>query len=230
MLQEVNEKTTKEILEKNRMEKIINANTEHLKLINRILRHDITNDLVTIKSGLSVYQVNGDKAILDELTRRVDKSVKLIHSMREFEKFMNIHINLKAIDPVALISNIAENYQTIEIKLTGKCHVMAEDSLSSALENLIRNAVDHGGVNQIDVAIEEMEENCRIIVADKGYGIPDSIKDKVFTEGFRYGSTGKTGMGLFIARKIIESFGGKLTIEDNVPQGTRFIILLRKAI
>ena len=91
MLQKVNEKTSLEIAEKKRMETIINANADHLKLINRILRHDITNDLVTIKSGIKVYDANGDKEILDEINRRVDKSVKLIQSMREFEKFMNVH-------------------------------------------------------------------------------------------------------------------------------------------
>ena len=139
-------------------------------------------------------------------------------------------LSLKVVDPVAVINTISENYQNIQINLIGNCKVMAEDSLSSAIENLIRNAIDHGGVNQVDVIIEEEEKNCRIIVADQGYGVPDSIKGKIFDEGFHYGSTGKTGMGLFIARKIIESFGGQLTIEDNEPQGTRFIIILRKAI
>ncbi len=71
---------------------------------------------------------------------------------------------------------------------------------------------------------------CQIIVADQGSGIPDSIKEKIFDEGFHYGSSGNTGMGLFIARKTIESFGGTLTIEDNEPQGAKFIITLRKAI
>ncbi len=132
MLQKVNEKTSKEIAEKKRMEKIINSNAEHLKLVNHILRHDITNDLVTIKSGLSVYKANKDEAILDELAKRIGKSVNLIHSMREFEEFMNEHVSLKVIDPVSIVNTIAENYQNIQINLNGNCRVMGEDSFISA--------------------------------------------------------------------------------------------------
>lgn len=229
-LQAVNEENLKEIAEKKRMEKIINTNADHLKLINRILRHDITNDLVTIKSGLSVYKANGDKAILDELSKRVEKSVNLIHSMREFEEFINVHTGLKVIDPVKVINNIADNYKSIKINLSGKCLIMAEDSISSALENLIRNAVDHGGVEEVDITIQEIGKNCRIVIADQGLGVPEKIKAQIFKEGFQYGSSGNTGIGLFIAKQTIESFGGTLELEDNEPQGSRFVIRLRKAI
>jgi len=229
-LESINKKANREIAEKQKMEKIIISNADHLKLINRILRHDIANDLATIKSGLSVYKSSKDEKILEELKNRVDKSFKLIHNMREFEDFMNNHKSLKIVNVNKILADLAGNYPEVNLNITGEGEVIADESLSSVLENIIRNAVEHGKIKTVDIEISGNETVCRIKIADRGKGIPDSVKDKIFDEGFYYGSTGNTGMGLFIARKTLESFGGDLSYENNQPQGSVFVIRLRKAI
>jgi signal transduction histidine kinase len=65
---------------------------------------------------------------------------------------------------------------------------------------------------------------------DYGIGIPDEIKDKIFDEGFHYGETGHTGIGLYIVQTTVEEYGGMVFVEDNTPQGAVFIIRLKKAI
>ena len=65
---------------------------------------------------------------------------------------------------------------------------------------------------------------------DFGIGIPDEIKDKVFDEGFHYGETGHTGIGLYIVQTTVEEYDGMVFVEDNTPQGAVFIIRLKKAI
>ncbi|KQC08974.1 MAG: hypothetical protein APR54_03940 [Candidatus Cloacimonas sp. SDB] len=229
-LESINKKANLEIAEKQKMEKIIISNADHLKLINRILRHDIANDLATIKSGLSVYKSSRDDKILEELKKRVDKSVKLIHNMREFEDFMNNHKSLKVVNVNKILADLAGNYPDTDLNVMGEGEVIADESLSSVLENIIRNAVEHGKVKSVDIEISGNETVCEIKITDMGKGIPDSVKDKIFAEGFYYGSTGNTGMGLFIARKTLESFGGSLSYKNNQPQGSVFVIKLRKAI
>jgi len=230
ILQKVNKQTNIEIAEKKKMEKIINANADHLKLINKILRHDLTNDLATIKSGLSIYKVKKEESMLEILKKRIGKSVNLIRSMREFEEFMLDYKHLKVVSVERLFNSISDNYRDIQINIDGSGCVMAEDSLMSVFENLIRNAVDHGGVNSVDVKITAENSQCRIEISDNGTGIPEEIKEKIFEEGFFHGESGNTGMGLFIVKSTIESFGGKVEVFDNEPQGTTFVLTLRSSI
>ena len=85
----------------------------------------------------------------------------------------------------------------------------------------------HGGTDRIDVRITRMGDFCEIRISDYGIGIPDEIKDRIFEEGFRYGRTGRSGLGLYIVRKMVERYGGDVRVEDNRPRGSTFVIRLR---
>ena len=50
--------------------------------------------------------------------------------------------------------------------------------------------------------------------------------EKIFEEGFTAGESRGSGLGLFIARKVIESYGGRISAESNEPSGTTFVVLL----
>ena len=69
-------------------------------------------------------------------------------------------------------------------------------------------------------AIETPNKNVRISVEDKGRGIPAKLREKVFEKFFRakhediHATSGGIGLGLAIARGIVESQGGKIWIED----------------
>jgi signal transduction histidine kinase len=101
-----------------------------------------------------------------------------------------------------------------------------EDQLQQALLNLIRNAIDaspEGG--QISVACEPQGELVRIAVENQGAPIPAQASAKIF-EPFFTTKSGGTGLGLSIARKIAETHGGILTLEENVEGHVRFELLL----
>jgi signal transduction histidine kinase len=63
-------------------------------------------------------------------------------------------------------------------------------------------------------------------VADQGKGIPDEVKARVFDEGFTFGETGNTGLGLYIVKKTMERYGGSVVAKDNRPKGTVFELRL----
>ncbi|MEM4540250.1 MAG: ATP-binding protein [Archaeoglobaceae archaeon] len=104
--------------------------------------------------------------------------------------------------------------------------VYANEGLKSVLENVISNSFIHGGEN-VKVTVEVYKDRdwavCRI--SDDGKGIPDEIKSKIFEKGFS--TANRTGMGLFIAKWIIETFGGRIEVKDNKPRGALFEIYLR---
>jgi signal transduction histidine kinase len=101
-----------------------------------------------------------------------------------------------------------------------------EAQLRQALLNLLRNAreaMPDGGRIDVRVAAEGM--SVVIEVADRGGGIPEPIRARVFDPFFSTKGEG-TGLGLAITRHIVESHGGSVTCEPREGGGTRFRIAL----
>jgi PAS domain S-box-containing protein len=99
--------------------------------------------------------------------------------------------------------------------------------VQQVLVNLIRNGMDAmdatAGDRVLGIAAHRVAELVQVEVTDRGRGI--QAPDKVFEPFFTTKEHGM-GMGLAICRSIVESHGGRLWVEPNEPQGTRFIFTL----
>ncbi|MBN1948200.1 MAG: tetratricopeptide repeat-containing sensor histidine kinase, partial [Candidatus Cloacimonetes bacterium] len=230
VLTDINSKLNHEIEERKKAEKESYAHSDHLKQINRILRHDLTNDLATLKSGISLYSRNRDDSILQEISGRIEKSVSLIEQMKKFENFMSEHSDLRVFQVREILEQFKDKYKDIEIEIKGNCRVMADESLSSVFDNVIRNAIEHGQTPKIDIELKASDNICEIKIHDFGRGIPAEIRNYIFDEGFTTGSSKHSGMGLYIVKKAMESFDGSVFVMDNKPQGSTFVFILHKAI
>ncbi|MDO9515552.1 MAG: PAS domain S-box protein, partial [Syntrophales bacterium] len=215
---------SRDITPRKQAEEEAHAHREHLALINRILRHDLTNDLVVIQGALDLYARSPEENLLTEASGRVKKSLDLITRMRGLESFISSHKELKAYEMRDVVSEVARDYPSIDFKIKGKARVMADDSLFSVIDNIARNAITHGRADRIEVSIDRREEMCEVRIADNGSGIPDEIKEKIFEEGFIHGDTGQTGIGLHIVKKAMEKYGGYACAGDNEPNGTVFAL------
>jgi len=114
--------------------------------------------------------------------------------------------------------------------VTGKGKAYADNAIYSVFENIIGNAVRHSETDKLDIDISSEEDHCVIKFVDYGIGIPDEIKNRIFNEGFHYGKTRHTGIGLYIVQKTIDEYDGEVFVEDNEPQGTVFVIRLKRVI
>jgi len=110
----------------------------------------------------------------------------------------------------------------------GLPHVWADDQrVQQVLFNLVHNAMTHANASTIRVEGRETEGYVEITVFDDGDGIPDDELDHIF-EGFHQGRGGGgtprqgAGLGLAIARKLVELQGGALTAESRAGEYSRF--------
>jgi len=213
-------------IERKRAEREILELNEMLHLVNKIMRHDILNDMNVIRGMVEIYSEDGDKELMERAFRRIDKSVELIRRMRDLEMLLSSGKELGEYSTREIAESVAGNYDA-EFNITGDCTVMADEAFHSVMDNIVRNAVVHGGTDKIDIIIESRGKECDIRIADHGKGIPDEIKEKIFNERFRHGETGGTGLGLYIVKKTIERYGGSIRVEDNKPKGTVFVIKLK---
>ena len=100
------------------------------------------------------------------------------------------------------------------------------DHIKRAVLNLVDNAVGAvGGTGEVSVETLHLLEagRVRIVVSDSGPGIPLEDRDKLFLPHFSTKVTGM-GLGLPIVSEIATEHGGTVSIEDNEPRGSRFVI------
>lgn len=112
-----------------------------------------------------------------------------------------------------------------EIMITGD-----RISLASVINNLVENAIKYSeNKSRIYLSLNKTEGEIILELKDEGIGIHGEEKEKVFERFYRSGNeetrkTSGTGLGLFIVREIIHAHHGKISIRDNFPKGTIFII------
>lgn len=180
-----------------------------LSVLNKILRHDILNDLTIVLTVCDLMK-DADPKLKNKTARALDKSVNLINRMRELEYALTSGGDIRPYELDKVIVDVIKNYPEIKFNISGNCKVLADEALSSVFDNLIRNAIVHGKTDRIDITIVPEDKTCTIEVADYGKGIPDEIKLKVFEEGESFGETKGSGLGLFIVKKVIERYYGDI--------------------
>lgn len=107
-----------------------------------------------------------------------------------------------------------------------------ENKIDQVMENLLSNAVKFspdGG--KITVTLEKTDKKVRIIIADRGIGIPKKDFAHIFEKFYRAGNAssgtmGGTGLGLGIVKYIVESHGGKIWAESELGKGSTFSFTL----
>ena len=106
------------------------------------------------------------------------------------------------------------------------------DKMRDALQNLLDNAIKYtekGG--KVTVSVELEEGHLHLVVRDNGIGIPEDVKEKVFSRFFRapnaiaFGTSG-SGLGLSIVQSIVQRHGGRIWFDDVSGGGTAFHVLL----
>ncbi|SFM92112.1 MASE3 domain-containing protein [Methanolobus profundi] len=194
---------------------------ETLGLVNQILRHDILNDLNIISLSVDNLKERMNERELDLSEKAVRHSLQIIREMKDMESLMYIR-DMKTIDLRTLTMEIAQEFP-IDVDVHGTCSVKADSGLHSVIGNIILNAMVHGKADKVDISMSSQDDHCEMRISDNGSGIPDKIKERVFEEGFKYGPSGHTGLGLYIVKQIVERYG-EISLEDNVPSGATFVL------
>lgn len=150
-----------------------------------------------------------------------------------FPKQTNIYVLVekivKASSPLAQANNVTlkmEAPETLPNVLTDP------EKISIAIQNLIDNAIKYTKEkSEVKVSMETASKFVKIAIKDKGVGIPESQQKYIFKKFFRSDNVMKnqtmgTGLGLFIARSIVEGHKGKIWFESKEGEGTTFYLTL----
>lgn len=214
----------RDITDRRKMADNLQKHQEHLKLINRILRHDLTNYLMNINSALNIYNKTDEAGYLKEITNNVKRSFNLIDRMRKLELYVNNDQELSVIDLNLVLKEVIRSYPGITFSVSGKARIMADSTINSVIDNIVRNAVVHGETDKIDMLITRSEHQCELKIIDYGKGISEKFREKIFDENFKYGKKAHTGLGLYIVKKAMEKYQGNVHAEANEPNGSIIVL------
>jgi len=220
----------RDITQRKKAEEDLKISLERFAILNKIIRHDLSNDFMVIQSAINLYKRSSEETMIAEMENRVVRSLKTIDNYRKYEQFINSNVDLLEIKVNEYIHECIKGYSNINFTVKGKCLIFADEAISPVFTNLITNSIKHGKAKNINIEVTSKNDMCEIRFIDDGVGIPDKIKFKIFQEGFYYGKTGHTGIGLHIVKKTIDRYGGYIYAENNKPKGAVFVIGLKKVI
>ncbi len=179
------------------LEKTYTSNERMIKLINDLL------NVTRIEEGRFLYRI--------QTTDLVALTEKMLFPFREVAKKKKIEFEF-------------EKPRGRPPKLP-----IDQEKMAFVIQNVIDNAVNYTKTGKIKVSLEYSKEEKQFLfeVRDSGIGIPKSQHKRVFSRFFRAANAIKaetegTGLGLFIAKNIIEAHGGKIWFESEEKKGTTF--------
>jgi signal transduction histidine kinase len=119
-------------------------------------------------------------------------------------------------------------HKTIGLTVAEDLRVCGDrDMLRSAIENVLRNAVRFApDGSTIDVAVQQNGNSALVSVADRGQGVAEDNLPRIFEPFFRADASNGAGLGLSIARRIIDLHGGRITPRNRALGGFEMELLV----
>ncbi|HEX4956457.1 MAG TPA: PAS domain-containing sensor histidine kinase [Thermoanaerobaculia bacterium] len=127
-----------------------------------------------------------------------------------------------------LLPQARQQHVALEAQLPGVAVRIAgqRDRLKQAILNVAINALEamsDGG--ELELILEALPEEAEVRISDTGPGIPEEVRRRIFDMHYTTKTTG-TGIGLYLARSIVEAHGGEITVENRPGRGSEFRLRL----
>ncbi|WP_136688680.1 hybrid sensor histidine kinase/response regulator [Halorhabdus amylolytica] len=214
---------THEITELKERERTLQRQNERLDQFASFVAHDLRNPLNVATGRLTLAAEECDSDHLANVSDALDRMEALIEDLLTFAREGQ---PVEAVEPVALRPVFEERWRVLpteEANLRVETDVTiraAPDRLAQLLENLIDNAVTHGG-STVTITVGDVDEGSGFFVADDGPGIAPEDRETVFEAGYSTTDEG-TGFGLSIVAEIADAHGWDVTVTDSESGGARF--------
>jgi signal transduction histidine kinase len=232
----------------NRMSSEVAKANQLRKQMTADIAHDLRTPL-TVIAGYVESMRDGDLAPtperLDVIYAEIDRLQRLVADLRllAHTDAGELRLNLQAIHPKELIESAAASFKLSAEQKSITLRVQADDDLpllqidesrmNRVLSNLISNAIRHtpeGGI--ISILATRKNQNIIIAVEDTGEGIPPADLPHIFDRFYRADKSrteadgASSGLGLAIAKALVEAHGGRVWAESEVGRGTRMRVAM----
>jgi signal transduction histidine kinase len=200
------------------------------------ISHDLRTPLTAIK-GLLVNLMDasgpGEHPSLEIAERETDRLIRLVNQLLDFSRWQGgqLELNRRPVDVSAIayaaatLSEGRAHHRNITLNTDVPPNLPTISADPDRLQQVILNLLDNAlkftpGGGQVTLAVTQRKGEIEVSVQDTGRGMSDEERERAFESYYR-GEGGGAGLGLTIARAIVEAHGGQMGIESSLGQGTR---------
>jgi PAS domain S-box-containing protein len=218
---------TKRELERSN-EKLERSN-EKLERFAGMVSHDLRNPLAVIKGRADFLRAEAPDEHVEPILRSTERMETMIEDLLTLSRAGE---SVDDPEPVSLATVVDDSWAAVssddvdlEVEIPADVEVEADgDRLQHVFENLFRNASEHNDT-PVTVRVGALSDGTGSVsgffVADDGTGIPESVREDVFEQGYTTNTDG-TGFGLSIAEEIVEAHGWSISVGESDAGGARF--------
>jgi PAS domain S-box-containing protein len=210
-----------------------------------IASHELRTPLTTLVLSLGAVEHDRTKGDLKQIQMSLRRSQKQAERMgRLLDRMLDVSqmaagklkLDLAPCDLSDVVRDIVERLSedasnaACELRLTLSSGIVGQWDrfrLDEAFSNIISNAIKYGAGHPIDIQLQASDENAVLVVEDHGIGIAPDDLSRIFGRFERTVASknyGGLGLGLYIARQIIEQHRGSIRAENRPCGGARFVI------
>ena len=234
----------------NQMSADLSRASQARKQMTADLAHDLRTPLSILRGyteGLKEGRVDGSAKLYDIMHGEVEHLQRLVEDLRTLSlaDASELTLNKRSVDPRALLERTALAYfmqaeeQGIQIRLDAAENLPSilvdTDRMTQVLNNLVSNALRYTKQGEIALRAEAGKSQVKLLVQDTGSGIAAEDLPYVFDRFYRAdksrqreivneNSTNSSGLGLAIAKAIVEAHGGTIIVTSENGKGTAFTI------
>jgi len=187
--------------------------------------HELAAPLSVVAGRLRAVEAREPSAEVRSAREAADE---LVHTSRDLLTLargeLEREMDLQTVDLAGLVRGVASEMRPVHVLTSSEPELLGSpERLRQAVRNLLRNALQAGG-DPSEVRAELREEGADVIleVLDRGVGLAAGDEERIF-ERHVSRRAGGTGLGLFVARAVVEAHDGSLRAESRDGGGTRFV-------
>jgi len=206
------------------------------------INHDLRNVLTSaqlVSDRLAMDKDERVKKMGERLVRAVDRGVRIAENVLEYGSEKDEILDLGTVNLSQIAGEAAKDTLTrfpdvaFENVIDPGLQVKADaDHTYRIFQNLIRNAAQAlAGKPDAKVKVEARNGGNKVYttLSDNGPGLPEKVRETIFTPFSTSGGRGRTGLGLTISKELAEAQGGKIALVNSDEQGTMFELTLQAA-
>jgi signal transduction histidine kinase len=216
-----------------------------------IASHELKTPLTSLKlknqlakRGIGIWsQGENSNKYLIESGEQIERLVRLVDDMLDLSRYRagTLLMQMEEFDAAELVRTIMERLSPqldaqgmkLSLEANSPCYLTGDRMrIEQVLQNLVVNAIKYAPGNPLEVRLHSNKNHVEILVQDSGPGIAENDQERIFQRFERATSSNHVtglGIGLYLARAIVEAHRGTLEVKSELGKGATFIIELPRS-
>jgi signal transduction histidine kinase len=226
-------------------EAAIQARDEFLGVAAHELRTPLTSLKLLVQALRRTLRTESREKLVErahQVERHLQRLERLVEQLLDVSRVSQGKLNLhpEALDLSDLLREVASRFEVDAARSLTEFRFAMQPApgrwdrlwLEQVVSNLLQNALKYGGGKPVDLAVRVNNTQTELSVSDHGIGIAPEQAERIFEKFERAVSQheyGGMGLGLYIARQVVEQMGGTLEVSSRPGEGATFLLSLPRA-